>query len=488
MKKFLFTTAFVSLFLLYNVDAFSVNDVDDNHKSNRKLVGVTKSYDQINYHKIDIGGKILSYAWMSDDSKEVYDHGMKLDGILSIKSISVNPKLGIAYGANLQLEVPAIKSKNFIPSVKGYNKGAQLFIDSLYGNFSFGYQEGVESFMKVDASMIESGDNSVTWLQYTGLSDLDKTVIYHVFPGLYSESLFNESYRNMVFKDIENKSFINYLPFRISYHAPSFMGIRFGVSYSPLGYDINLFEYKNSYVINGIEVPDLSQLNGSDDVLAFIKQRRDENLPVILPSINIKGIVPSDKPEFIGGSYDNIISAGLSYDNSFNDIDFRASIVGEYASDRKNLKSSYVTYQRAEDLAAFAIGASVTYHNIILAASYGYLGKSGYISHIYEKHGQDYQVRELKNPDSYCTYYWNLGAKYIYDKASVSTYYFKSRKFDYDFYNFDIGVDYNLSPNNISKGQYKIFANYHYFDIKGNKAFKIAYSGNVMLLGMKYEF
>ncbi|WDM84970.1 porin [Ehrlichia sp. JZT12] len=484
MKKFLFSTAFVSLLFLYNVDAFSiaVNHVNNNnHRNHKKLVDVTKNdecskqaslYPLImNYHKIDVGGKILSYVWVADNSKGMYDHGVKLDGIFNIKSIGTNPNLGVSYGANLQLQVPAIKTKNFLPAVRGYNRGAQLFVDSSYGNFSFGYQEGVESIMKLDASMIGSGDNSVTWVQYTGLLDINPaTINYHVFPGLYSESLFNESYSTALVLTVKDRNFINNLPFRISYQSPNFMGVRFGISYSPLGYDKNLFERVSGYHILDLKLPDSGN------------QPKNVNL-------DIRGIVPTDKFEFIGGAYDNILSAGLSYDHSFDSIDFQASIVGEYAaSDRQKFDNQqYIAYSYVEDLSAFALGTSITYHNIMLAASYGYLGKSGYLS--YFSHPTHPVIKEQKPhySESGYTYYWNIGAKYIYDKASISAYYFQSNKFHYKFCNFDIGLDYNLSISNRSKGQYKIFANYHYFDIQSRKS-AIALNGNVMLLGMKYEF
>ncbi|MGN7618488.1 MAG: porin [Ehrlichia sp.] len=372
MKKFLFSTAFASLLLLYNVDALSEGIVDNNRKNHKESIDVvegdaskqTSLYASVgNYHRIDVGGKILSYAWVADNSKDMYDHGARLDGIFNIRSVNTNPKLGISYGANLQLAVPAVKNEGFVPSVKGYNRGAQLFIDSSYGSFSFGYQEGVESVMKVDPSMIESGDNSVTWVQCIGLSDFGKRVGYHVFPGLYSESLFNERY-NESYNDssmwIKDRDFVNNLPFRISYQSPDFMGIKFGISYSPSGYDVDLFEHvlPRDYVPKGADA---------------------------LQRANVGNVVLPDNATFLGGAYDNVISAALSYGYSFNNnVDFQASIAGEYASDRETFKRSYLHHLHAKDLAAFAVGTSVTYGNMVFAASYGYLGSSGYLS-VYDR-------------------------------------------------------------------------------------------------------
>ncbi|MGN7618487.1 MAG: hypothetical protein ACTJLM_00285 [Ehrlichia sp.] len=96
-------------------------------------------------------------------------------------------------------------------------------------------------------------------------------------------------------------------------------------------------------------------------------------------------------------------------------------------------------------------------------------------------------VFKVHYPDSYCAYYLNFGVRYVYGKASVSAYYFKSNKLHYDFSNFNVGIDYDLSINNKSKGQYKVFANYHYFDVKNSVDSEVT-CGNVLLLGMKYDF
>ncbi|CEI85365.1 hypothetical protein DRF75_00545 [Ehrlichia minasensis] len=490
MEKFSFATAFVSFLLLYNVDAFSVDDIDQDHKTQQKLVNVIKNSEHVKqvslypsmkgYHKIDIGGKILSYAWFTNHSKKIQDHGVKLDGILNIKSINNNADLGIYYGGNFQVAIPAVKNKNFIPSMKAYNRGAQLFVESSYGNLSFGYQEGVESIMKIDASSIGAGDNSIAWLEYTDLSSINN-IKYQVFPGLYSESVFNRSNSDIISKD---KDFINNLPFRLSYQSPSFMGVRFGVSYAPTGYDTSLFESVSSHTIKQFKFPPLL----TDEMVSELKDPNSFNDALeklsnpSVQDVEVNSIVPA-KIDFVGAHYENIISAGLSYSNSFNDIDFSASIVGEYGSNNVDkLKKLYNTYSSAEELAAFAVGTSVTYHNAVFAASYGYLGRSGYITAIYP----GTVPFEPYSKNDY-TYYWNIGAKYIYNKASVSTSYFRSNKVGTQFYDFSLGVDYNLSINSNCKGQYKIFGNYHYFNVD-NESSKVKHDGNVVLLGVKYEF
>ncbi|AHX03621.1 hypothetical protein ECHHL_0460 [Ehrlichia chaffeensis str. Heartland] len=495
MKKFSFATAFVSFLLLYNVDAFSVDNIDKNHENQKKLVNLVKNNEYVkqanlhpsikSYHRIDLGGKVLSYAWFTNNSEKMQDHGVKLDGVLNIKSINNNSDLGIFYGGNFQLAIPAVKSENFIPSMKAYNRGAQLFVESGYGNLSFGYQEGVESIMKIDASSIGAGDNSIAWLQYTNLSNLDGKVQYQVFPGLYSESVFNRSNNNVI--SIKDKDFVNNLPFRISYQSPNFMGVKFGISYSPTGYDSNLFESVSSYNIKKLTLPPVISADTTSEIQANPNDKDNILYNALgkekVQDVTIEGIVPS-KIEFLQARYENIVSAGLSYNHSFNDIDFQASVVGEYGSTDIDKLKSYSKYPSAENLAAFAIGTSVTYRDVIVAGSYGYLGKSGYINTIYSA---TEAPLKMFSPDNQYTYYWNIGAKYVYSNASISTSYFRSNKVNTHFYDFSLGIDYNLSLSSSHKGQYKVFGNYHYFNID-NKNFKVSRDGSVLLLGVKYEF
>ena len=498
MKQFSFATAFVSFLLLYNVDAFSVDNVDGSHGNRRKSINFVKSNEYVeqgnlyqsieNRHKIDLEGKILSYTWFANDLKKIQDHGVKLDGILNIKSINSNSELGIYYGGNFQLAVPAIKVENFMPSVKAYNRGAQLFVESRYGNLSFGYQEGVESIMKIDASSMGAGDSSIAWLQYTGLSNLNEEVQYQLFPGLYSESIFNRSSNNVI--SIKDKDFINNLPFRISYQSPNYIGLRFGISYSPTGYDAKLFEHVSSYTINKLEFPPVIEDMDIISQKMSTQQTLGEKNRILFEVLNaqkaknidMEGIVPS-KTDFLQARYENIVSAGLSYSHSFNNIDIQASVVGEHGYSNIDKLKSYNKYPSVEDLAAFAIGTSVAYRNVVVAGSYGYLGRSGYINAIYPISGN----LKTSISDNYYTYYWNIGVKFIYSKASISTSYFKSNKVDTNFYDYSLGIDYNLSIDNNYKGQYKVFGNYHYFNVE-NKILKISGNGSVLSLGVKYEF
>ncbi|QLK50577.1 porin [Ehrlichia ruminantium] len=490
MCKFSLTTAFVSLLLLYNVDAFAVDNLAKaNTNDNKITVNTKKNHSDMKrvvlrklakgYHRIELGGQILSYAWCTDNVNQSQKHGVGVSGILNVKSVSENPNLGISYGASLQIGVPAIKDKYFIPTVKAYNRGAQLFIDSSYGNISMGYQEGVDSIMKIDAFTIGSGDNSITWVQNLNILDKDKNLVYHVFPGLYTESLFNGS-ESLALLSIQGrgKDFINNLPFRISYQSPSFAGLKVAVSYAPLGYPTSLFEHadRDDYKVDKLTIPPLlgplQEKTADKKIEEIVAVLGDK---IALQDVEMEGLADSGKVKFLGPNYKNIINAGLSYSHSFDSIDFQASVIAEYASnDVEALKKSSYSGPLVpfNGLSGIAVGTSVAYDSVIVAASYGYLGKSG-------------QPINVKGN----AYYWTLGAKYTYDNASISTSYFRSNNFGNEFQDFGIGIDCNLSANSKYKGQYKVFGNYHRFNVKNiSSTSSGSYAGNVLLLGMKYEF
>ncbi|WP_196492730.1 porin [Ehrlichia ruminantium] len=497
MFKFSLTTAFVSLLFLYNANAFAVNNstkANANVSGNKVIVNAEKNHNGMKrvvlrklakgYHRIDLGGQVLSYAWCTDNIAQSQKHGLEVSGIFNIKSISENPNLGISYGASLQIGIPAVKDNYFLPTVKAYNRGAQLFIDSAYGNISAGYQEGIDSIMKIDAFTIGSGDNSTAWTRNLWESSRVNDLIYYVFPGLYTENLFNGS-ESISFASVRNlgRDFVNNLPFRISYQSPSFAGLKVAVSYAPLGYDQSLFENmsQNNYEVDKLTLPPLLSSPLAGKVTA--EDKIDEVIRILsggmeLDDVKMKGVGSLDGVKFFGPNYKNIVNAGLSYSHSFDNIDVQASIIAEYApSSNVELLKKY-SYSGPlipfHALSSVAIGTSVAYDNIIVAGSYGYLGKSGKPKlYSYDKN----------------TYYWTLGAKYTYDNASISTSYFRSSNLGNEFQDFSIGMDCNLSGSSKYKGQYKIYGNYHRFNVKPTTlSSQSSYAGNMLLVGMKYEF
>jgi len=164
--------------------------------------------------------------------------GADVDAILHLRAENKNEDLGLIYGADLQFNIPVTKGK-----VSSRNRGAHVFVNSEYGDVRVGYQFGPEALMRLDATKIATVDGAAdsNWFRRVNLEGSAASFPFYVTPRLYTESFSNES-EKLAFRmsGKYNKGIINALPFRIAYYSPSYMGARFGVSYSPR-YDSELF-------------------------------------------------------------------------------------------------------------------------------------------------------------------------------------------------------------------------------------------------------
>ncbi|UTO55467.1 porin [Neoehrlichia mikurensis] len=496
---------------------------------------VIKNNTYINYQKlrkvhkgskISIYGSTLSYVWITDkllrdkyednDVYELYNYnsdansdnwGVNNDALLSVNIMSQESN-GFLYGARFQLLMPAIQGRISLKKIS--NRGVIGFINFPYGNLSLGYQEGVESEMKADAFSIAAGDQGIEWSRYvsdffvkkdnTGVPVLNNIPCYWS-SGLYSENLYRSN-GNFVIRDnmLDNKDFINNLPFRISYKSADIFGINVGISYSPLGYKDSLLSndslqiiqiYDNLNVrvgeLKGIPVTIVVKNDSYNDNTAEKKLTFTNamvNIKEIPISYNTRNVIHKIISESMN-SYKNIISGAVTYNYKVNDIKFIGSLVGEYAKSDNSKKIIL------NDLIGVALGTNIEYNRLKFGAAYGYLGKSGSISYVDNDEG-----RRFYNSSS--SYYWDIGVNYRYNGLSISLIYFdssygcyaddvdgkKNRNFLKDF---SIGLDYDLYSNNTTRC--KLFANYHYFTISQELSkLKSAVHGGVLLSGMRVEF
>ncbi|WDM84972.1 hypothetical protein K6025_03765 [Ehrlichia sp. JZT12] len=271
MRLTLVVSALSSILALYSSNAFSINVLSlsyDEHKEQVDTIDEKGLYkiqrlktdDHISYgSKIGralISGQAISYMWASLDKLGVngYTHDISgaynnwsatYDSILRVGAELKPSNSSIKYGADFQVAVPSVKGMNF-EKKSALNRGSKIFAATPYGDFSIGYQEGLESLMKLDASNIIAGDESNGWTQHIrgALAERKNAFGYEMYPFLLSPGLYSEN----VFRNNDNavlnsgsKDLVNNLPLRISYSSPSFMGLKFGVSYSPSGYEFDLF-------------------------------------------------------------------------------------------------------------------------------------------------------------------------------------------------------------------------------------------------------
>ena len=339
MKFTLVVAALLSFLVLYSNVSFSV-DILSNINVGKKQIYSVNEKDTLKIKDLEnkeytrllkvgralVSGQAISYMWsssgeyknFSDISGDMDDWGMNYDAILRLGAEIKSNDSGIKYGADFQVSVPNVRGKNFERKA-ALNRGSRIFASTPYGDFSAGYQEGVESIMKLDSSNIIAGDESSSWTQHIkgALSERKNALGYSVYPflfsaGLYSENIFRNN-DNMVRTINSDKDLINNLPFRMSYQSPNFMGLRFGVSYSPLGYKFEHFsrvlELYTTDIINVInkmpefdaEMPSSSTV----DLNELIEKLKTANLTGTLTLKQDKATVPNLKVKFNNSSTQN---------------------------------------------------------------------------------------------------------------------------------------------------------------------------------------
>ncbi|QXK93098.1 hypothetical protein HL033_03985 [Neoehrlichia mikurensis] len=461
-----------------------------------------KNYGYMNNSNFLISGQVLLYNWVTKVHYDISDDIVKnfktyCDVITNLK-VEQSSSSGILYGANFQVFIPTDKNSIYGKDKALINQGGNIFFITPYGKFSMGYQQGVESLINRNKFF---GDHSqgedATFMKYKSsdfvdMMGIDRAIFY---PMLYSEGLFyinrarHDMYgNNMVLNNI--KDFISGLPFRLSYYSPNLMGFKFGLSYSPTGYNKKIFQDKKFNMEKVKEVQGNSNIKadikGSHASFSLSDDGTVEGSMIFNVNNNASMVIKDAKDKVIiserngvtsykfGAYYDNIISGIASYSFIFQDLQCEFIISGEYAKGRQLQTLLF------GDLLGISVANSIKFFNKLkLYGSYGYLGNSGQV------YSQGLLSRNKISP----SYYWVIGLGYQYDYLYISGSYFKSRKNSpsgsiIDIIDFNLGVDYRLNQND-SKVSYSIFSYYHLM-VYNN--FSRDISNNVILSGIRLTF
>ncbi|MGN7618490.1 MAG: hypothetical protein ACTJLM_00300 [Ehrlichia sp.] len=419
-------SALASLLVLYSHGAFSLQTQsnifmnDENHKlendvkCKKEEAGNEISTDHIivaaphlsldNFAsrkgRIKFTGDAMFYIWNSDNNtkRENVDNrgyridqdlhfycdlgknceavGAQQDSIINIGIESNQDKYGNTYGINL---VSHASDRDFS------NRESKVIVKTPYGNLLLGYQEGVESSMRLDASSIAVGDTHNSWVKHLrglapGFASNGSYFIYNFIfqPGLYTESM-NYNYCNFISNEIlactidlidqkysvisSYRKLLSRLPFRLSYQSQSFMGLKFGISYAPFSYNRYLS------IMNFI---DKKAMLGSHDRLAIDESSRSAGRVRLKNGMEFYGAGPQ---------YKQIVSGGVSYTYHMDDVKFSTSVIGEYG---KNMNDYIIAglfnadNLKYDDLQGIAVGLEIDYGKVRFAGAYGYLGTSGF--------------------------------------------------------------------------------------------------------------
>ncbi|MGN7678172.1 MAG: hypothetical protein ACTJLL_00210 [Anaplasma sp.] len=377
---------------------------------------------------------------------------------------------GVLYGADFQLLIPEVEG-----AIEGgkavVNRGSKIFALTPYGKFSVGYQEGVES--SVTAIVSSAGDvhddfvvgRDPAFVKYK-LPTLEGDLFSNgggqwwlrnvalLYPGLYSESIFRRNsridyYGLGEYSEQYSKKFVNNLPLRFSYQSPKVFGVRLGLSYSPSGYDKDLFRawYYEDVAI-GPERPAGQQVGAVAGGTAAATVA-GEGSALQVP---FQRILLSDGLLY-APAYRNVTSAALSFDHVLlkwgREIRVTASFAGEYAPADKNAMGASNGGPEGGfyDLMAFGTSAGVGVYDLDLGVGFGYLGRSGYPKGAWIDTDVNWSRGDV-GPAWRPSYYWVGGIGYGFGPLRAELSYFSSVKGGYisavQLSDFGVRVGYEL--------------------------------------------
>ena len=423
--------------------------------------GVCEGQHIFGRERVFVSGSVLSYAWLLGDKptykgdergrelagglygdklggkRGVHDNmevlrvsgddfsvwGASHDALLKVGVYSRVDGYDAAYGADFSLVVPGGTGG----SIVGYGRGAtgsRVFFDAVYGNFSMGYQEGVETALKVDVLNSLPGASSGSWgrhiVRFLKYSD---SVPFHVYPGLYSENLF----RSMAWKDgskdpfsVRFKDVVTTIPLRLSYVSKGINGFRFGVSYAVAGYRDDLFkwgDFQSSEVVSEIET--LDDNNGNR------------------PNVKAVRAIVTGEPRFdLGPVYKNVLGAALRYELLSHDTKVAFSFAVEHGNAKRHDKLSVSSdmsdgefFIEYDELAAYSVGMEALHSGVLkIGFNYGYLGKSGRPKAFTGRSAKyGYVVRNVPYLNYRPSYYFASSLGYLWGSFSASVMCFVSR-------------------------------------------------------------
>ncbi|MGN7661920.1 MAG: hypothetical protein ACTJLK_04865 [Anaplasma sp.] len=504
IMRILLASCAVCCWLSLFYDAFAADSVSDSLDSGFPnggaiLVdgqGVVRSGSDVLY----FSGMLLFYSWGGLGVLPEFSHGLGRGGSLRsvIRAGTVISRnldwsgdcdftgrmafeyvsdSGVLYGADFQLLIPEVEG-----AVEGgkamVNRGSKVFVLTPYGKFSVGYQEGVESSvisvvssagdvhddfaMGRDPALVKyklpalegdlfSNGGGQWWLRDTAL----------LYPGLYSEGVFRRNsridyYGLGEYSEQYSKRFVNNLPLRLSYQSPKIFGVRLGLSYSPSGYDKDLFRawYYEDVTI-GPKQSMGRQANNSAAVPSSGAGAVGESTAAEEGSVSqvfFQRILLSDGLVY-APAYRNVTSAALSFDHVLltwgREIKVTASFAGEYApADEHTMGASNGGPEGGfYGLAAFGASAGVGMDGFDLGVGFGYLGRSGYPKGAWEDTDVDWD-RSDAYPAWRPSYYWVGGFGYGFGPLRAELSYFSSVKGGYistvQLSDFGVRVGYEL--------------------------------------------
>lgn len=134
--------------------------------------------------------------------------------------------------------------------------------------------------------------------------------------------------------------------------------------------------------------------------------------------------------ELNAGNAEHVVAGAINYHGQWDKIGFAASLTGEFGD---------AELPGTQDLAAWALGASISYAGWTFGGSYG---------------DWDDSLQVVNGTDAH---FWDLGLAYDFGAFGASLGYLSSENGNNDFQNISLGVDYQLAPGLVPYAEVNIF-------------------------------
>lgn len=357
---------------------------------------------------------------------------------------------GFKYGAVMELNANSTHNSwnNDLNATRSF-----IYGEGLFGKFEIGNELGASQKMKIDASTFARAAGGINgkYLNYINLpsiasstTSLGATPLFILIPELpTAHGGFGIGYNNLLYScdsngdgqinigeelacynDYSNDNFrYNFEEMqnatKISYYTPEIFGFQLGISYTPD--------------------------TGNKGVSGQLSSKLDT------------------------GDIDDVLEAGITYNNSFAGLGIALSATGQIGKSESKILDANGKYQSfREDLQAYQLGANLSYYGLILGGSIGNWGTSLYNKDL------DLEKGEGK--------YMTLGIAYEFAGLNTSVTYFNSEFQDNEYTAYSIGIDYKVAKGFLPYVEYTNFEFTDSTNITQNN------KGSVVIAGVVINF
>lgn len=351
----------------------------------------------MNDMSVKIGGNFDGHAITeksdvrrNDMTKNNQDIGFSTDAEVWLEAKSSTAK-GLEYGAHVGISTHANSYKN---ASKGSDR-SYLWLDHAdLGRMEFGSNNDASEAMRIGADSVAVGTGGISgaWVQVLSPNMFSATTTVGLDNFIISPWNIGDNYMDLDFDAntaVASAQVWNVEKSRkVNYYTPKMNGFQLGFSYTP--------DTENKG-------------NGVGGVVANAS----------LPNTTTNGSNGN-------AANKNLISAGITWDGKvMNDVMGKFSIVGAYAGTQDNANST-----TSKDLEGVDFGAQLHYKDFVAAASYGFLGQTGF------------QSAATGVADSY---YVTAGLSHKMDKLKTSFSYLFGHKNHNKSNIFSVGTEYSLA-------------------------------------------